>query len=501
MDYSTISKELTNKLSKIDKKNNGIYFTPPSCIYKNLQFLQPYIFKQGGVEDERVPNIINVLEPSCGSGEYITALSLKYPHLKITGIELNKTIYDSIKTLASLTPEFSVSAASETPSSLNSFVFDSRVSRISSVFDSTSPTKINIINTDFLKYNSDIKYDLIIGNPPYYVMKKEDVHKKYYSFFEGRPNIFILFIIKSLEMLNENGILSFVLPKNFLNCLYYDKTRRFINKYFKILNIIDCSDDKYIETQQDTVIFIIQSISSPLSTPPLLQNSKYVFVREVESQTEPISETRKSTKETQEFVGEVESQTEPISETLKSTKETKEFTIFITEKNHEQIKELYKNSKSLVELDFRVSVGNVVWNQCKKILTNDPSKTRLIYASDVHNNSLIIKKYNNEDKKNYINKPGINRPMIIINRGYGVGEYNFNFCLIDEEKEYLIENHLICIESKKKDISREILLESYKNILRSLNDERTKQFIKLYFGNNAINTIEINNILPIYQDI
>jgi hypothetical protein len=138
-----------------------------------------------------------------------------------------------------------------------------------------------------------------------------------------------------------------------------------------------------------------------------------------------------------------------------------------------------------------------VWNQCKTLLTDDTSKTRLIYSSDIDNNKLIIKKYNNIVKKNFINKPGITRPMIIINRGYGVGEYKFNYCLIDEEKEYLIENHLICIECIS-DLPRDKLIEEYKKIIISLNDNRTAKFIAIYFGNNAINTTELNNILPIF---
>ena len=160
---------------------------------------------------------------------------------------------------------------------------------------------------------------------------------------------------------------------------------------------------------------------------------------------------------------------------------------------------LYENSKSLWDLDFKVSVGTVVWNQCKNILTDDKTKTRLIYSSDINNNTLIMKKYNNEDKKNYINKPGITRPMIVINRGYGVGEYNFNYCLIDETN-YLIENHLICIECKN-DLPHDQLIDLYKKLMLSLQDQRTLTFIDIYFGNNAINTTELNHILPIYQDI
>ena len=88
--------------------------------------------------------------------------------------------------------------------------------------------QVKIIHADFIQFTTIDKYDLIIGNPPYFVMKKQDVHSSYYPYFDGRPNIFVLFIIKSLSLLNEDGILSFILPKSFLNCLYYNKTRSYI---------------------------------------------------------------------------------------------------------------------------------------------------------------------------------------------------------------------------------------------------------------------------------
>jgi tRNA1(Val) A37 N6-methylase TrmN6 len=398
MDYSALSKDLTNSLPTLIKKNNGIYFTPPTCVINNIELLQNFI-----TDD------MNILEPSCGSCEYITALHRLFPNLNITGIEYNKTIYESIVHL--------------------------------------NNDKIVINNMNYLHYITDKKYDLIIGNPPYYVLKKSDVDKCYHRYFDGRPNIFILFIIKSIQLLNNNGILSFILPKNFLNCLYYDKTRKYIKTHFQILHIIDCKDAKYIETQQDTIILIIQKTDNCDNTEFILEINNYI--------------------------------------------------IFVNKANKDKITNLYLNSKTLFELGFKVNVGTVVWNQCKTLLTDDTSKTRLIYSSDIDNNKLIIKKYNNIVKKNFINKPGITRPMIIINRGYGVGEYKFNYCLIDEEKEYLIENHLICIECIS-DLPRDKLIEEYKKIIISLNDNRTAKFIAIYFGNNAINTTELNNILPIF---
>ena len=410
MDYSSLSKDLTNKLPSAVKKENGIYFTPPSCITNNINLLKPYMSE-----------IKSVLEPSCGSGEFITSLQSQFPNtISITGIELNDTIYNSILHLAE-----------------------------------GIGSNVKIIKQDYLNYSPVAKFDLIIGNPPFYVMKKDMVDEAYYPYFVGRPNIFILFIIKSLELLNDNGILSFILPKNFLNCLYYDKTRKFICDNFQILHIIECHD-KFLETQQETIMFIVRKTIGLK-----IDNTKFVL---------------------------------PIDK----------YTVFVLDINMAGIIKLYEKSKTLFELGFTVSVGTVVWNQCKEILTDDVIKTRLIYCSDIVDNKLSIKKYKSNEKKNYIAKPGLAHPMIVINRGYGVGEYKFNYCLIDTSSEYLIENHLICIEFNKENIGsvkKDELIKMYNKVIKSLNDKRTQEFINLYFGNNAINTTELNYILPIYYDI
>ena len=103
------------------------------------------------------------------------------------------------------------------------------------------------------------------------------------------------------------------------------------------------------------------------------------------------------------------------------------------------------------------------------------------------------------EKKNFIQKTGLTGPLLVINRGYGTGNYSFQYCLLNIEQPYLIENHLICIRPKSSNsMTKKKLIASYKQIIKSLQNNKTNKFIKSYFGNNAINTTELKHILPIF---
>jgi len=472
-DFDELSSKLTKSISKKTKKESGIFFTPPITISSTLEKLEIYFTNKKNI-------IKTILEPSCGSCEFIKAINEKYPTVNITGIEFNKTIYEAIK-------------------------------------EKYDKENISLLNENFLIYSTQTLFDLIIGNPPYFIIKKMKEEKKeeykqleenkydikYNEWFDGRPNIFIIFILKSIDLLKDNGILCFVLPKSFINCLYYNKTRQRIYDHYEILDITEC-DDTYLETQQPTIVLTIKKKTNDTIKK---KNDKY---------------------------------------TLKKSNNL----IFGTPNNITEIKKLYKESKTLHDLNFKVSVGTVVWNQCKDILVGKVDKTRpkkikkkesttttttnteettstteettstteettstteetiavkyntrLIYSSDIKDNKLQEPKtYKDKQKKSFIDKKGINTTTLLVNRGYGVGSYNFQYCLLKDET-YLVENHLVCINYKDntKKIEETELIGKYNKIIKSLENEKTKKFIKLYFGNNAINTTELNHILPIYE--
>ena len=414
--FSPLSKELTKQLTKEEKGNEGIFFTPVSIIIKII-----HILKQNKI------SIQNVLEPSCGSCEIINTLNKYFNNIQIHGIEKNDTIYKNICNID---------------------------------FSNQNNNKITLEQNNFLKVNADKKYDLIIGNPPFFVMKKNEVDKKYYDMFEGRPNIFILFIIHSLSLLNNNGVIAFVLPSSFLNCLYYNNLRKEIFNKFKILDIISCKDDKFLETQQETIVIIFQKVSYTEET--IKNNELFTF-------------------------------------------KTGDYFSFNTKVNVDEIKIITKNTKTLNDIGFSVGVGNVVWNQNKERLTSDSSKIRIIYSSDINKGELIMKKNKSNKsgtKHNYIDIENTNiktydKPILITSRGYGVGSYKFEHCIVDLREKYVLENHIIAIKPKN-DMTREDILGAYKRIITSFNDERTSKFVSLYFGNSAMNTTELQYILPIY---
>ena len=43
------------------------------------------------------------------------------------------------------------------------------------------------------------------------------------------------------------------------------------------------------------------------------------------------------------------------------------------------------------------------------------------------------------------------------------------------------------------------LIELYNEVMTSFNNPKTNEFIELYFGNNAINTTELQHIVPIFS--
>lgn len=411
--FSSLSIEITNKLTKESKKNEGIYFTPKTIINQMINTFINYVDANG-------VNIERVLEPSCGSCEFVRVLDDLFEDIVIDCYETNPVIYENIVNLE--------------------FVSN----------------KVNIYNQDFLKVDTSSceKYDLIVGNPPYFVIKRTLVPQDYDKYICGRPNIFTLFIIHSLQLLRTGGMLMFVVPKSFLNSYYYSEVRNYIKQTCKIICLQDYeSNNDFIDTEQATFGLILQKL---------------------ETEFESVLDC------------------EPCYYSLRINGD------FIFTPDAEKLSTYLEGTTTLKELGIEVKTGTIVWNEKKDLLTNSKDATLLLYNTNVtKDNKLELTEFKNTSKFQRINAEGHLEPMIVVNRGNGNSKYVFKYALVDLKEPYLVENHLNMVYTKMS-LSAKDKMDLYEKVLHSFKDERTLEFIQLYFGNGGMSKTELESVLPIY---
>lgn len=377
--FRELSNKLNKELSKEIRQNQGIFFTPKKArdlLFDKLEFTPT-----------------NILEPSFGSGEFIEDAILRYPNSKITGVEFNEKI-----------------------------------------FKSYTNKNANLFHSDFMKYKSDTKFDCIIGNPPYFVIKDKNP-----LCMIGRPNIYVAFLYKCLELhLADSGILAFVLPTSLYNCSYYEPMRKYIYTNCSIL-FVETLDVKYYETGQDTMLIVIKKEKD---------SSHQYFYKN-----------------------------------------------YITP-YYKELNELVKGTTTIKELGLFVKTGDVVWNQEKEKLSN--KGTLLIYTTNIVDKQLVLDNIvsNKQEKKQYIkdyHKTPIRGKAILVNRGYGNATYKFNYVFVDL-KEFYGENHVNMILPRNKKDEKNLEL-----VKKSFDDPRTSEFIQKFVGNGAMSKTEIETILPIFS--
>ena len=97
------------------------------------------------------------------------------------------------------------------------------------------------------------KYDVVIGNPPYLKLGKmasETEAMKHLCY--GSPNLYFLFVAKSLSELDENGEMIYIIPRSWTSGLYFKKFRDYLLSESQIQHI-------HLFTSRDKV-FISESI-------------------------------------------------------------------------------------------------------------------------------------------------------------------------------------------------------------------------------------------------
>ena len=404
--FSELTIEITKNLTKEEKKNHGIFITPKSIISSLYSVILKHL-------NNDTSSITRILEPSCGTCEVVNFCDNNLHGVEIDAIEYHSTVFDSIK-------------------------------------DLTFKNNVKLYREDFLKFKAAGNYDLVIGNPPYFVCKKGDIPHEYSEYIHGRPNIFGVFILRSISLTRPGGIIALIIPKSFLNSLYYSKIRNYIKQTCSIIKIDDYSSlNDFIDTEQSTFGLVIQKNTVEAEH----SECKYSML----------------------FNGN-----------------------FMFTNNSNELREIFQGATTIEKMGLKVRTGQVVWNEVKDELTDNDANTVLIYNTNISkDNKLELKKFKNDQKGQYINRDGRSDPVLVVNRGNGNSAYKLNYAVISK-CSFLVENHLNEIYAPEG-MNSEQALETYKKIIRSFENPKTKKFIKMFLGNNGLSKTELETIFPIYE--
>ena len=160
------------------------------------QYFTPKVVANFMIEMAEISNNSSILEPSCGEGVFLDLLQQK-GYNNLTAFEIDQELaqeFDCVNYKSFISAEFNE------------------------------------------------KYDLIIGNPPYIRWKNlEDELKTELStnpiwnkYFNSLCDYLYIFILKSIELLNENGQLIFICPEYWMNTTHSISLRNYMvqNGYF-----------------------------------------------------------------------------------------------------------------------------------------------------------------------------------------------------------------------------------------------------------------------------
>lgn len=197
--YIDASNVYESSLESNYKKENGIFYTDLPLAEKMLAEL-------------KLPKQATIMDPCCGAGVFLYAAK-KHGFMNLYGVDRDKNAID--------------------------FCLDHIHNVSFHACDSIGQTGASLLAEIELAGQPDV----IIGNPPY-VPLAGDAELNSDSLFKRRVldsgnNLFVAALIRSFEIAKPGGIVSYIIPKNFLHVAGYSLLRRVLLEEKTIVSIVD----------------------------------------------------------------------------------------------------------------------------------------------------------------------------------------------------------------------------------------------------------------------
>jgi adenine-specific DNA-methyltransferase len=198
------------------KKEKGQFFTPVAISTLMASF------------SKKKANTLRILDPGCGTAILTCCLIEELIGEKHSVKEIEVVAYEMDEALI----EFSNQALSYLKAWTNNKGVALKYTLYADDFVLTNAAHLTT------KIADEDAFDIIISNPPYFKLSKEDSRVKIINpLVKGQSNIYSIFMLVAARLLKMNGELIFITPRSFSSGSYFKSFREYFFTFMQLENI------------------------------------------------------------------------------------------------------------------------------------------------------------------------------------------------------------------------------------------------------------------------
>jgi adenine-specific DNA-methyltransferase len=334
------------------------------------------------------------------------------------------------------------------------------------------------------------KFDLIISNPPYFKLKKGSPEARAMThLIHGQPNIYMLFMAKSADLLKETGEMVFITPRSFTSGAYFKRFREYL------LDVVSLDHIHIFNTRREH--FKNESIlQETIITKFSKQNNQNITITSSEDSTFS-------------YIEELSTAKDLIVEKYRN------IICIPSSADDLEILDLFHAAPStLQDLGYKISTGKVVTFRNKELLSTTPQSLfdeekeycPLLWMHNFKNDDLLFPL--DHKKEQYIEFSDRSKALLIPTQNYLLikrfsskeqhRRINIGYLYKkDLPNSYIgLENHLNYLYRN----DRELTSQEMKKLGSFLISAEVDQYFRILNGNTQVNAADILN-LPVPPEL